>query len=920
MTATASASPRVKSRSLSSTASPQLPSPPPFITDIPATRSVSAGPCRPVILSPSNPLPTPAVADEEPLFDDYIWNGSKHVNRDMTLQGLLVASPVVDTTTAMYVPHSQPMHPRRASSSATHHPGDFFMAEGKFDGAIPPSRRGSFTIPLAGSVPKLNTAASNPAGSSPLSSTYAKPSPYAPYCVEPGSYATCGGGGSFSVDPTSFTALADPWPSRPSSALPPPQPLHPTLMMYHPNPSMLSNAAEAIHADLEKQQMDLHRLRTQVEACTHRPAVVPQHLAAATAAALRLQYGPNGAAAVVVGHGERQRSASTASSAEMPSPWMPPSAAGGRTPRHILGAPVASRSRLQRCLPSVASAGSTLCTQPQPRRRASRAGGMQQAAAAAGAAAAAAFAVKQQGAAGAASGAGRRKEESRRRMMEMATAAAVAAAVQAMAEAESPSDEEEEGDEGEDVVGDALDDVKVTEDCALTTVGEGGTAKEGGGELMSMMMMMMMDPAKVTASADAGADAAWPQLPSGDELPELTALEVDEKAIYPPETPTPEKDESDEQSGEISGDSDDEREDEDEEGEDDNQEGSYGGLGKRTAASAWGDEPSPQGHLCKVPRLEAPRSIPSRTMAASSSAVPSAASSFGPEFLAAVPFAAGLVQSSRSIPLASNTDPSNCNGSDFLTRPAPILPPSASPGCAPMPLQVPRTSPLPHPLQPFGFPSPAPSTSASPSSIGHCPTATTPSGHLVPTPSPATLALLKVPPASVFPGGNGAATEDVPPPMIITRRKSAESKKKKAKEVDRDAESTAGTSSGDLEEGRGEEDDAGVEEGQGAGMGCDPVEKRRMEKDRLRKIRNTEASKRSRLRKNARLEYLERFVKDLESDNATLLIQNAMLEKDKAALVVQQQELVKRISTIEAQLEEAHWSMIALNVANNIQS
>lgn len=70
--------------------------------------------------------------------------------------------------------------------------------------------------------------------------------------------------------------------------------------------------------------------------------------------------------------------------------------------------------------------------------------------------------------------------------------------------------------------------------------------------------------------------------------------------------------------------------------------------------------------------------------------------------------------------------------------------------------------------------------------------------------------------------------------------------------------------------------------------------------------KNTDAARRSRLKKIVKMESLEKQVNELESDNSRLTTRVAVLESEKSALVEKDKGLEDRIRILEAQLAEAH--------------
>lgn len=70
--------------------------------------------------------------------------------------------------------------------------------------------------------------------------------------------------------------------------------------------------------------------------------------------------------------------------------------------------------------------------------------------------------------------------------------------------------------------------------------------------------------------------------------------------------------------------------------------------------------------------------------------------------------------------------------------------------------------------------------------------------------------------------------------------------------------------------------------------------------------KNTDAARRSRLKKIIKMETLEKQVTELEGDNSRLTTRVAVLESEKTALITKDKGLEDRIRVLEAQLAEAH--------------
>ncbi|KAJ3099524.1 hypothetical protein HDU97_002967 [Phlyctochytrium planicorne] len=78
----------------------------------------------------------------------------------------------------------------------------------------------------------------------------------------------------------------------------------------------------------------------------------------------------------------------------------------------------------------------------------------------------------------------------------------------------------------------------------------------------------------------------------------------------------------------------------------------------------------------------------------------------------------------------------------------------------------------------------------------------------------------------------------------------------------------------------------------------------------LKRLKNTEAARRSRARKVQKLETLEMEVASLEKDKAALQVRLAVLENEQASFAQREADLGSRILQLEAQLAESHRAMI----------
>ncbi|KAG1440041.1 hypothetical protein G6F56_012066 [Rhizopus delemar] len=87
--------------------------------------------------------------------------------------------------------------------------------------------------------------------------------------------------------------------------------------------------------------------------------------------------------------------------------------------------------------------------------------------------------------------------------------------------------------------------------------------------------------------------------------------------------------------------------------------------------------------------------------------------------------------------------------------------------------------------------------------------------------------------------------------------------------------------------------------------------KRSLDRDELaiKRQKNTDAARRSRLKKMAKMESLEKQVADLESENHGLSTRVAVLESEKASLETKDHSLQERIRVLEQQLAETHQAL-----------
>ncbi|CEI97528.1 hypothetical protein RMCBS344292_19368 [Rhizopus microsporus] len=79
-----------------------------------------------------------------------------------------------------------------------------------------------------------------------------------------------------------------------------------------------------------------------------------------------------------------------------------------------------------------------------------------------------------------------------------------------------------------------------------------------------------------------------------------------------------------------------------------------------------------------------------------------------------------------------------------------------------------------------------------------------------------------------------------------------------------------------------------------------------MDEAAIKRQKNTDAARRSRLRKVQKMETLEKKVAELEKINASLLMRVAVLDSEKTNLKAKESSYENRIKVLEGQLAEAH--------------
>ncbi|KAL1922142.1 uncharacterized protein VTP21DRAFT_10784 [Calcarisporiella thermophila] len=91
----------------------------------------------------------------------------------------------------------------------------------------------------------------------------------------------------------------------------------------------------------------------------------------------------------------------------------------------------------------------------------------------------------------------------------------------------------------------------------------------------------------------------------------------------------------------------------------------------------------------------------------------------------------------------------------------------------------------------------------------------------------------------------------------------------------------------------------------------DPSDPAFQEELALKRQKNTDAARRSRLKKLLRMEELERRVADLEGENSKLQLKVAVLESEKGSLEQRDKDHTERVKKLEEQLSEAHRALTA---------
>ncbi|KAJ3009910.1 UNVERIFIED_CONTAM: hypothetical protein HDU68_002429, partial [Siphonaria sp. JEL0065] len=79
----------------------------------------------------------------------------------------------------------------------------------------------------------------------------------------------------------------------------------------------------------------------------------------------------------------------------------------------------------------------------------------------------------------------------------------------------------------------------------------------------------------------------------------------------------------------------------------------------------------------------------------------------------------------------------------------------------------------------------------------------------------------------------------------------------------------------------------------------------------VKRLKNTEAARKSRARKAAKVDGLEHHVEELEMEKGALTVRIAVLENDASSFAQREMELKRRVALLEAQLAESHRALLA---------
>jgi hypothetical protein len=92
-----------------------------------------------------------------------------------------------------------------------------------------------------------------------------------------------------------------------------------------------------------------------------------------------------------------------------------------------------------------------------------------------------------------------------------------------------------------------------------------------------------------------------------------------------------------------------------------------------------------------------------------------------------------------------------------------------------------------------------------------------------------------------------------------------------------------------------------------------PLTEKEQDEIILKRQKNTDAARRSRMKKLMKMEQLESKVNELESENHTLVTRIAVLESEKYGLESKSTSYEERIKVLEAQLAEAHRALTKIH-------
>ncbi|GAB5589619.1 hypothetical protein Unana1_04519 [Umbelopsis nana] len=79
-----------------------------------------------------------------------------------------------------------------------------------------------------------------------------------------------------------------------------------------------------------------------------------------------------------------------------------------------------------------------------------------------------------------------------------------------------------------------------------------------------------------------------------------------------------------------------------------------------------------------------------------------------------------------------------------------------------------------------------------------------------------------------------------------------------------------------------------------------------LDEESLKRLRNTHAARRSRLKKFLKVEFLEKQVAALQAENSKLVLRTAVLDSEKQSMLAKEQEYIRRIKHLEDIVNQQH--------------